>query len=180
MNHQKKFLTLSFLMLCLSFKIFATGAGFQFTASPAFFVTNNSFNYENFSGRVAGTIKSGRLPMTVGFGLETDLSQTNISYGFFGFLDYNLTNIQIYNTWNFFSGIGVQASILTTTNFTNWDAIAGLRFFLGTNLLFYDNFLEVYLQQNIVPGYFKNLNNITSKGTFIVSFPLDAGLRMHF
>ena len=180
MNHSKKILTLS-LLFVLSFtsKFFATGAGIQLTGKPGLLVYEDGVKFEQFTGRLVGTIKSGRLPMATGFGFEAGKAGSEFAYGFTGFADYYAIDLQLKNTWNFYSGFGAEISFLTS-DFKNWGMSAGARFFAGMNWLFWDNALEAYVQQNIVPAYSKNLSVSNSKGAFILGLPLDVGIRFHF
>ena len=180
MQHTKKIATVTALfILLISTKLFATGAGIQAGIYPGLFINENSVKVEQFTGRILGTIRFSRIPMTAGFGLEAGKASSDFAYGFTGFADYYALDLQIKNTWNLYSGFGAEANFLTT-DFKNWGMTAGARFFAGMNWLFWDNFMELYIQQNAVPGYAKNLSDSDSKGVFILSLPFDAGIRFHF
>ena len=180
MNKYKKITLISLLFLfCFSSKLFAIGAGVQISGNPGLLINEEGVNLERFSGRLTGTIRFSRLPVAIGFGLETGKNSSDFSYGFSGFADYYALDYQIKNTWNFYSGFGAEGSLLTS-NFDKWTVTAGARFFAGMNWLFYDNYLELYCQQNIVPAYIKNLSNPASKGGFLLGLPFEAGIRMHF
>ena len=142
-------------------------------------INEEGVKLERLSGRLTGTIRFSRLPLAIGFGLETGKNASDFSYGFSGFADYYAIDYQIKNTWNLYSGFGAEGSLLTT-NFDKWTLTAGARFFVGMNWLFYDNYLEIYCQQNLVPSYIKNLNDTASKGGFLLGLPFEAGIRMHF
>ena len=88
-------------------------------------------------------------------------------------------DIQIVNTWSLYSGFGASAKFLTD-DFKDWSLAAGARFFAGVNTLFYDGYLELYAQQNIVPTYLKKLGQGDSDASFMLCLPFEAGLRMHF
>jgi len=177
--HKKIIAVTAFFLLSLSSKIFATGAGVQISGNPGLFMNEENIKLERFTGKITGTMKFSRLPLALGFGLEAGKNFSDFSYGLTGFVDYNIVDLQIKNTWNFYSGFGAEASLLTK-NFNSLTASAGARFFAGTSWLFIDNYLEFYLQQNLVPGFVKDLKASDSKPAFMLSLPLEAGIRMHF
>ncbi len=170
-----------FFILSLSSKIFATGAGVQLSAKPSLLVNEKGVDFEQFTGRLIGTVKLSRIPMAAGFGFEAGKSGSAFAYGFTGFADYYAVDLQLKNTWNFYSGFGAEGSLLTS-DFNKWGMAAGARFFIGMNWLFWDNYLEFYIQQNAIPAYTRSLSSSSSgsKGTFIFSFPFESGLRFHF
>ena len=180
MSHSKKLITIfSFIFLSSLSHIFATGAGVQLSGNPGLFINQDSIKPEQFTARATGTIKSGRLPLAFGFGLEAGKNYSEFNYGISGFVDYHALELQLKNTWNFYSGFGAEGSLLTH-NFEGCTMNAGARFFAGMNWLFYDNYLELYFQQNLVPAYSKVLSDSKSQAAFIFGFPLEAGIRMHF
>ena len=180
MNHTKKLFALtSFFIICFCSKLFATGAGVQIGGNPGLYINDNSVKPDYFSGTLTGTLRFSRIPMSVGFGFEAGKSFSDFAYGLSGFADYYLIDVQLKNTWNFYSGLGIEGNLLTP-DFKDWSASAGARLFVGMNWLFYDNYLEFYAQQNIVPGWIKSLSQSDSKGAFILKLPLEAGIRFHF
>ena len=179
MNHSKKIILISIIFfLCLT-SLSATGAGFQLGGNPGLLFKDGQVKCEKLSATATGTIKLSRLPLTAGLGFEAGKSFSDFSYGLYAFADYWLIDLQLKNTWNFYSGLGACGSLLTS-DFKNFGMTAGARIFAGTNWLFWDNYLELYLQQNIVPSYAVNLNKPDSDGSFMLCFPLEAGLRFHF
>ena len=180
MIHPKKIIAITALfVLCTTSRIFATGAGLQIGGNPGLLINEDSVKLERFTGKITGTLKSGRIPLALGFGLEAGNSYSDFSYGFFGFADFYAAEKNKKNTWNLYSGFAAEGSLLTKT-FSKWTGSAGARFFTGMNWLFYDNYLEIYCQQNLVPSYIKNLNDTASKGGFLLGLPFEAGIRMHF
>ena len=181
MNHKiKSLLTAALFTLCLSSKIFATGAGIQAGGNPGLLINENTVKLEKFSGTLVGTMRFSSIPVAVGFGFEAGKLNSALAYGLTGFADYYAVDVQLKNTWNLYSGFGAGGSLLTP-DFKDWTASAGARFFIGTNLLFWDNYLEVYAQQNIVPTYVRPLKaDKEIKGSFMLGLPLEAGIRMHF
>ena len=182
MIHSKKIIIISSLLtLLLSSKIFATGAGIQAEINPGILVNNETKELGKFTGKITGTVKLSRIPMAVGFGFEAGKSASSFAYGFSGFADYWAVDLQLKNTWNFYSGFGAEGSLLTS-DFKSWSCAAGARFFLGMNWLFWDNAMEFYVQQNFVPTYARSLGSGKngSKGAFIFGLPFDAGVRFHF
>ena len=150
-------ITVSILFLFTS-KIFATGAGIQAGLIPGLFINETSSSVKNLTGNITGTIRMSKFPVVA---------------------DYWAVDLQIKNTWSFYSGFGFSGKLLTS-DFKKWNFAAGARFFAGTNYTFYDNFLELYAQQNIVPTYIKSLTSSGNDGMFMFCFPFEAGLRMHF
>ncbi len=180
MNHHKKIAAISALfLLCLTTKIFATATGVQIGGNPGLYITDTNIELERLTGKFLGTAKAGRLPLTTGFGFEFGKNANEFSYGITGFADYYVIDIQLENTWNLFSGFGVEGNLLTKTLY-DWTASMGARFFIGMNWIFYDNYIELYFQQNIVPTYVKELNEPGLAGDFILCLPLEVGVRMHF
>ena len=170
MQH-KKIITLSLLFFLLVTGLFATGAGVQVGGNPGIFINEDTAKLEKFSGTITGTMRLSRLPVAFGFGFEAGSYFSDFAFGLKGFADYYTVDLQLENTWNLISGFGAQASFITS-DFSDWTFIAGPRFFIGVNRLFYDNYLEVFAQQNIVPSF--------SKEAFFLDLPLEAGIRMHF
>ena len=180
MRHSKKIIvTISLLLLSSWPLLFATGAGIQLSGKPGLLINEDSAKLEQFTGRATGTIKSCRLPLVFGFGLEAGKNYSEFNYGISGFVDYHALELQLENTWNFYSGFGAEGSLLTR-NFENCTFTAGARFFAGMNWLFYDNYLEFYLQQNVVPAFSKMICDSKGKEAFILGLPFEAGIRMHF
>lgn len=171
MSYIKKITSITAVFIMLVSGLSATGAGIQIGGNPGIFINEDSAKLEKFSATITGTMRLSRLPLAFGFGFEAGSYFSDFSYGLTGFADYYAIDIQLKNTWSFFSGFGAQASILTS-DFSDWTFIAGPRFFLGANRTFYDNYLELFAQQNIVPSF--------SKEAFFLSLPLEAGIRMHF
>lgn len=172
MKHSKKIVILLLFLLCTDSFLFATGAGIQMGTNPGLLINQDSVNLEKFDVTVTGTLRFSRIPAALGFGLETDFSSSDFYYGFSGFADYYALDIQLKNTWNLLSGFGLSGSLLTS-DFNDFAAAVGARFFIGMNWLFWDNYLEYYVQQNIVP-------TITSKNNFFICLPFETGIRMHF
>ena len=180
MNHYRKITAVTaLLVLCLTSKIFATGAGVQLSGNPGLFINEETVKLEKLTGKAVGTIRFSRIPVSVGFGLEAGKNFSEFAYGLTGFADYYAVDLQLKNTWNLYSGFGAEGSILTQ-KFEDWTVSAGARFFLGTNWLFWDNYLEFYIQQNVVPGFSKNLSAPDSKAAFMLNLPFEAGIRLHF
>ena len=171
-------ITVSILFLFTS-RIFATGAGIQAGLIPGLFINETSSSVKNLTGNITGTIRMSKFPVVAGAGFEGGKLFSDFNYGFSVFADYWAVDLQIQNTWSFYSGFGFSGKLLTS-DFKKWNFVAGARFFAGTNYTFYDNFLELYAQQNIVPTYIKSLTSSGNDGMFMFCFPFEAGLRMHF
>lgn len=166
------------LLLIFTSKIFATGAGVQIGAVPGIYINQASADLEKFSGTIVGTMKLSRVPMVVGAGFEGGKYFSDFDIGFSAFADYWFFDYQLINTWNLFSGFGASGKLFTS-NFKDWNLAAGARFFAGVNCTFWDGYMEVYAQQNIVPTYIANLKKINS-GSFMLCLPFETGVRLHF
>ena len=180
MSFTKKIITLTAVLVILASGLSATGAGIQAGGNPGLFINEENAKLEKFSGTLTGTMRFSRIPLAAGLGFEAGKFFGDFSYGLTGFADYYAIDLQLYNTWNLISGFGAQASIITS-DFSNWTFTAGPRFFIGVNRLFYDNYIEVFAQQSIVPEYIRPLKSAEDiKAAFLLNLPLEAGIRMHF
>ena len=179
MNPSKKITIITAMFIFALTSLSATGAGFQLGGNPGLVINSNSVKPEKLSATVTGTVKLSRIPLAAGFGFEAGKSFSDFAYGLYGFADYWIIDLQLKNTWNFYSGCGASGTVLTS-DFKNWSAGGGARIFAGMNWLFWDNYLELYIQQNIVPGYMITFNETDSKGRFMLCLPFEAGLRFHF
>ena len=167
----KFFFIAAFSIFSFSTKGFALGAGIQFSGIPGLLINQDEVTLGNMTGNVTGTYRLERVPLTVGSGLEFGEVYSDFDYGFSLFADYRAFNFQLINAWSFYSGFGAVAKLLTS-DFSDWNVAAGARFFAGMNWLFYDGYLELYVQQNVVPTYLRN--------DFMLNLPLETGVRMHF
>lgn len=180
MSFTKKIITLTAVLVILASGLSATGAGIQAGGNPGLFINEENAKLEKFSGTLTGTMRFSRIPLAAGLGFEAGKFFGDFSYGLTGFADYYALDMQLENTWNLYSGFGIGCSLLSS-NFKDWTAGIGARFFLGINRLFYDNYLEVFAQQNIIPQYVSPLKSGDDiKGVFMLNLPLEAGIRMHF
>ena len=172
MKHTIKLALAAFtLLFCFTTKIFALGAGAQIGGVPGLLINQDDISLENMTANVTGTLRMERVPLTIGSGLEFGKIYSDSGFGFSLFADYRTIDVQLMNTWSFYSGFGATVKFLTN-DFADWSIATGARFFAGMNCFFYDGYLEFYVQQNVVPTY---LNS-----DFILSLPLETGVRMHF
>ena len=171
MKRITKLVLLASFLFCFTSKAFALGCGFQFGGIPGLLINQDEVKLENITVNLTGTFKMERVPLTVGSGLEYGKIFSEYNYGFSLFADYRAVDFQLKNTWNLYSGFGATVKLLTSDSDT-WNLSAGARFFAGMNWLFYDGFLEYYVQQNVVPTYYEK--------DFILCLPFETGLRMHF
>jgi len=179
MINKRKSLILIFVLFIILSKASATGAGIQVGLKPHCLINQDGNTFKDFSGTLTGTLRFSRIPLVIGGGFEAgkieinkNPSQDSAAFGFSAFADYWIADIQLINTCSFYSGFGACINLLTP-NFKDFSYSAGARFFAGLDWLFYDNFLELFAQQNIVP-------TIKSNGDFFIALPLEAGIRMHF
>ena len=169
MSSLKKTSFLICLFLLLSSKIYASGAGAHIGIKNGGLIISLSGNY-----------KMGRIPLVMGTSIEAGLSEEGkYLTGFSAFTDYWIFDLQLKNTWNFYTGLGANAGLLTS-DFQDWNIFAGARFFSGMNWLFYDNASELFIQQNFVPTYQKAIKDSSDKALFTLLFPLEIGFRFHF
>ena len=175
----KVFFTISVLLLFIPGKAFSLGAGIQIGAVPGLLINQDNVQFENLTGNITGTFKMERLPVTAGTGIELGKVFSDFNFGFSAFADYRAIDLQLINIWSLYSGFGASAKLLTD-DFEDWKLAAGARFFAGMNWLFYDGYIELYAQQNIVPTYLKDLKQTDTSAAFMLCLPFEAGLRMHF
>lgn len=178
MKHVSKYIFSLLITLIFTSKTFATGAGAQLGAIPGLFINEEKAQMECFTGNITGTIRMSSLPLVAGAGFEGGKLFSDFNYGFSMFADYWVIDTQIKNTISFYSGFGASGKVLTT-DFKDWSLSAGARFFAGLNYTLWDGYLELYAQQNIVPSYVFTLKDV-NKGSFMLCFPFEAGIRMHF
>lgn len=186
----KKFLSFVFC-ICLLFcsKVFAIGAGVQIGAGPSFLdfsgtpqdeFSNGASHFEN----ITGTLKFFRIPLVIGFGIESGSYDNDFAIGASAFADLWLINLQKdYENWLFYSGVGLSGDILFSVNKNTFGSY-GLRIFFGVDWPLMDNFLELYVQATsnifIIPG-----NTFQKAGDFLlgdvgVRIPVEMGIRFHF
>ena len=189
----KKFLSFVFCV-CFLFctKIFAIGAGVQIGAGPSFLdfsetpqdeFSNGASHFEN----ITGTLKFFRIPLVIGFGIESGSYDNDFAIGASAFADLWLINLQKdYENWLFYGGIGLSGDVLFSFDKKTFGSY-GLRFFCGVDWPLMDNFTELYVQatSNIftIPG-----NTFKKAGDFLlipvgnvgVRIPVEMGIRFHF
>lgn len=171
----KKIFCILFLSTVLN-SIFAIGAGVQIGGIPSFPINQDKFYYGT-NANITGTIKFMRIPMALGAGLEAGNNVEISTFGISAFADYFFIDKQIKNTWNFYGGLGLSGRFLFDFD-NNFFAGANLRLVTGMNYLVYDNYLELYVQDAISPGFIKSLTN--DNFIFNVNVPIEAGIRFHF
>lgn len=186
----KKILSFVFCV-CFLFctKVFAIGAGVQIGAGPSFLdlsgtpqdeFSNGASHFEN----ITGTLKFFRIPLVIGFGIESGSYDNDFAIGASAFADLWLINLQKdYENWLFYGGVGLSGDILFSVNKNTFGSY-GLRIFFGVDWPLMDNFLELYVQATsnifIIPG-----NTFQKAGDFLlgdvgVRVPAEMGIRFHF
>lgn len=164
----KKFLSFVFCV-CFLFctRVFAIGAGVQIGGGPSF--SGGVGHFEN----VTGTLKFFRIPLVIGFGIESGSFYDDFAVGASAFADY----------WLFYSGIGLSGDILFSFNEKSFGSY-GLRLFCGVDWPLMDNFLELYVQATsnifVIPD-----NTFKKTGDFVlgdvgIRVPAEMGIRFHF
>ena len=186
----KKIISVVFC-LCFLFctKVFAIGAGVQIGAGPSFLDFSETPQDEFFNGashfeNITGTLKFFRIPLVIGFGIESGSFYDDFAIGASAFADYWLLNLQKgYENWLFYSGIGLSGNFLFSFNEKSFGSY-GLRLFCGVDWPLMDNFLELYVQATsnifVIPD-----NTFKKTGDFVlgdvgIRVPAEMGIRFHF
>ena len=186
----KKILSFVFCV-CFLFctRVFSIGAGVQIGAGPSFLDFSETPQNEFFNGashfeNITGTLKFFRIPLVIGFGIESGSYDNDFAIGASAFADLWLINLQKdYENWLFYSGVGLSGDILFSVNKNTFGSY-GLRIFFGVDWPLMDNFLELYVQATsnifIIPG-----NTFQKAGDFLlgdvgVRIPVEMGIRFHF
>ena len=165
--------------LAINSNIFSLGAGFQISAVPGLSISQDNIKTDKMTSNITGTFSLSRIPLTIGSGIDIGKLNSEFGYGISFFGDFKAADFQITNLLNLYSGFGSSIKFVTS-NFKDYTLTAGARFFAGLNRFFYDGYLELYFQQNIVPSYLKNLQDSNSKPGFMLYLPFESGLRLHF
>lgn len=186
----KKILSFVFCV-CFLFcsKVFAIGAGVQIGAGPSFLdfsgtpqdeFSNGASHFEN----ITGTLKFFRIPLVIGFEIESGSYDNDFAIGASAFADLWLINLQKdYENWLFYSGVGLSGDILFSVNKNTFGSY-GLRIFFGVDWPLMDNFLELYVQATsnifVIPD-----NTFKKTGDFVlgdvgIRVPAEMGIRFHF
>ncbi|MCR4580849.1 MAG: hypothetical protein K5681_10945 [Treponema sp.] len=177
MKHLKRSIA-SLVIFCTIFiSSYATGAGAQLGIFPAAIINQDICKADTFEVNATGTVRCSSIPLVFGLGLTFGSVASNEELGLSAFADWWIIDSQIKNTWNIYSGFGVSAGLKLDFN-NSFYLTTGPRFFLGTNLLFLDHFIEVYAQQNLVPSLCMTMGS--SDKLFRLYLPFEAGLRLHF
>ena len=155
-------------------KLFAIGAGVQLGTGPSIYnifdkQTDSAVKIQHFEN-ITGTIRFFRIPAVVGFGLETGVINDTFAFGVSGFADYWLLNFQIKNNWNFYGGAGISGEVLLSAK-SDFLYSVGARAFCGVDAVFFDNFVEFYVQLTANPCFLPE---------FLLKIPVETGIRFHF
>ena len=170
----KLFCFASLIFFLIPLKGYSIGAGIQIGINP-FSISNSEYSENSFEGNITGTLRFSRLPLAAGAGFNAGICDSDFIFGFSTFADCFIIDHQIKNNWNFYSGIGLIGNLNFDTAFNVFPE-AGTRVFLGTSVIFIDNFIELNLQANAQPSVlFKN-----EEPEFRLSFPIESGIRFHF
>ena len=182
-----------YFVFCVCFlfctKVFAIGAGVQIGAGPSFLdfsetpqneFSNGASHFEN----ITGTLKFFRIPLVIGFGIESGSYDNDFAIGASAFADLWLINLQKdYENWLFYGGIGLSGDVLFSFDKKTFGSY-GLRLFCGVDWPLMDNFLELYVQTTsnifVIPD-----NTFKKTGDFVlgdvgIRVPAEMGIRFHF
>ena len=175
----KKRLLLILLIGLLSNKLFSTGVGIQIQAySPFSFyhfsldrIANYSMDYEFLC---LGTMKLERYNIIFGTGMNIGKEDDIIYFGNSGYIDYLFVDTQIKNNWNYNIGTGINYDLMYAEEYGLKASTSG-RLFLGMSWSLFDNYIELYLQQNIGCRIYLNepINHC-------LIFPTVIGIRWHY
>lgn len=186
MKHRTKLkIAIAIIFLIFTSTTFATGAGVIAGVKPGFFINEDGNSSSGIMTTVSGSFHVSRIPLVVGLGVELGKPQNfnNIAdqmlIGVSGFVDYWIIDYQIKNTSNFIAGFGLTLGLLTP-DIKDWNLYMGARFFAGFTWLFFDNYIEVFAQQNFIPTYHKNLKTAESPYAMNLGLPFEFGVRLHF
>lgn len=165
----KKFILSFFAVLFITLNAYSMGSGVQAGIIPG---------TKGVAGNLTGTVRLMRFPIVFGFGANFGSTSDEIMFGGTGFCDYWIIDTQIHNTVNFYAGPGISVKFLSNTNFDLFFS-PGARAIAGVNWLLYDNYIELYFQTGVEPALLIPVKNM-SNNSFIVNFPCETGLRVHF
>ena len=177
MHCSKKFFVLFIILSLFSFEAFSIGAGVQFSGIPAADINQDGISVNNYQTKITGTFRLFRIPAALGLGLEVGSDFNQLVLGPSAFVDYYFTDIQIENNWNFYAGAGFDAKFMFSKDYDPFFS-AGIRFIAGMDWVFFDNYLEYYVQTVASPSYV--LYSSEDKGMFRFSIPIENGVRLHF
>lgn len=169
-DHYKKFFSL-LISLLISSKIFALGIGpvLDFTAGNDF--KNSAFTAMIVEAGISCSIKADNIPFSLNIATDWNFSENIFKAK--ATCDYWIFNPQISDYTQFFSGLGAAAGLSACKNSAAFTAAP--RLVIGLNWIFYDGFLEYFIQGAAEPEFsFGNGNN------FSLKFPCNAGIRLYF
>lgn len=166
---RKRNLIIAALALFFSAEIFSMGIGPQLDFSAG---TDGSEGI--FQAGISCTMKADNFPLVVSVATDYDFSENSLNAGISG--DYWIFNPQIGKYSSFFAGPGVFAGgSFGGTEESGALFCVGPRFVLGLNWIFYDGFLEYFVQAALQPEW------KTGKSTdFNFKVPCNAGIRLYF
>ena len=171
---------LPLMMLSGIMTLHATGAGVQAGFFPAAAISEEGFSAGAAELNLTGTMRFTRIPLTFGAGLTAGCLESGTSIGLSSFADYWISDAQIKDNWNIYTGFGALLSLQYDFE-DDWSITAGPRFFAGMDWIFIDNYIEFYVQQNVVPAlYLPFSTSLPTEKGFLLMFPFEAGVRLHF
>ncbi len=165
------------VLLCLIFflipqNVFSLGIGPQID-----FAGGTDFENLLYEAGLSCSIKTDNVPISLGFSADWSLSEKLFRAN--AVCDYWILNPQVSDYASFFAGFGGMAGVSfgglrKNEIFFN----AAPRFFFGLNWIFYDGFLEYFVQLAAMPEF--SFGNIESENRFALKFPCNAGIRFYF
>ena len=153
-------------ILIFSANIFSMGIGPQLD-----FSAGTDGNGGIFQAGISCSMKADNFPLAVSVATDYDFSENSMNAGIS--CDYWIFNPQIGNYSSFFAGPGAFAG----GSFSSGSAFfcAAPRLVLGVNWIFYDGFLEYFVQAAVQPEW-----KIGTTAEFSLKVPCNAGLRLYF
>ena len=133
-----------------------------------------SINFDNKVSENAGiscSIKTDNQPFVIG--VATDYNYIENIFDAYITCDYWIFNPAIGNYSYFFAGAGIMAgSSIKSANVT---FNAAPRIITGINWIFYDGFLEYFIQAALQPEI-----QLGKKSNMLLTVPVNAGIRLYF
>lgn len=164
-NVKRKFICPA-IVLFFCAKVFAMGIGPQID-----FTTGTDGNDAIFQAGISCSIKNDNFPLVISVATDYDFSENSFNAAVTG--DYWIFNPMIGSHCSFFAGTG--ACIGGTFFDDKAFFCAAPRFLIGLSWIFYDGFLEYFVQTAAQPEW-----NIGCSTEFKFKVPCNAGIRLYF
>ena len=163
---RKRNLIFTIGILIFGARAFSMGIGPQID-----FTTGTDENAVILQAGISCSIKNDNFPLVFSVATDYDFSENSFNASIAG--DYWLFNPMIGNYCSFFAGSGacIGGSFFDDKAFF----CAAPRFVLGFSWIFYDGFLEYFVQAAVQPEW-----KIGENSEFNLKIPCNAGIRLYF